>query len=90
MIAANHSFDRTDLPIANQAETRLGIRIGDDVWIGTGARILDGVEIGSGSVIAAGAVVTTRVPPRAVVAGVPARVIKLRQNVEESKPSAQP
>lgn len=50
----------------------------DDVWIGTNALVLSGVEIGQGAVIAAGTVVTKSVPPYAVVAGVPARIIKYR------------
>jgi acetyltransferase-like isoleucine patch superfamily enzyme len=50
--------------------------IEDDVWIATRATILKGVTIGHGSVIAAGAVVTKSVPPKSVVAGVPAKVIK--------------
>ena len=54
------------------------IIIDDDVWIGYGATILSGVHIGQGAVIAAGAVVTKDVPPYAVVAGVPAKVIKYR------------
>ena len=51
------------------------ITIGDRVWVGTRAVVLKGVTIGDGAVIAAGAVVTKDVPPGAVVAGVPARVI---------------
>lgn len=54
------------------------IVIGDDVWIGYGATIMSGVKIGQGAVIAAGAMVTKDVPPYAVVAGVPAKVIKYR------------
>lgn len=54
------------------------IIIGHDVWIGHGVTILDGVYIGNGAVVAAGAVVTKDVPPYAVVAGVPARIIKYR------------
>jgi acetyltransferase-like isoleucine patch superfamily enzyme len=56
----------------------LGVIINDDVWIGTRAIILHGVTIGRGSVVAAGSVVTRSVPPYAVVAGVPSRVIKFR------------
>jgi acetyltransferase-like isoleucine patch superfamily enzyme len=78
IIPANHRFDKADVPIRKQGETRLGITIGDDVWIGTGARILDGVTVGHGSVVAAGAVVAHDVPPYSVVAGVPARLIKRR------------
>ena len=52
--------------------------IGSDVWIGVDAVILRGVKIGTGAVIAANAVVTKDVPDFAVVAGVPARIIKYR------------
>ncbi len=50
--------------------------IGRNVWIGAGACILPGVEIGDDSVIAAGAVVTRSVAPRALVMGVPGRVVR--------------
>lgn len=52
------------------------IHIGDHVWIGMNAIILKGVTIGEGAVIAAGALVNKDVPARALVAGVPAKVIK--------------
>lgn len=52
------------------------IVIGNNVWIGTRAIILKGVTIGDGAIVAAGAVVTRNVPPKTLVAGVPARVIK--------------
>ena len=52
------------------------ITIGDDVWIGTNALVLGGVTVGSGAVIAAQSVVTRDVPENAIVAGIPARVIK--------------
>ena len=54
------------------------VSIGHDVWIGTEALILSGVSIGHGAVIAARSVVTKDVPPYAIVAGVPARVIRSR------------
>jgi acetyltransferase-like isoleucine patch superfamily enzyme len=54
------------------------IEIGHDVWIGTRSIILDGVKVGTGAVIAANSIVTKDVPPYAIVAGVPARIIKYR------------
>ena len=54
------------------------VRIEDYVWVATRATILPGVTIGKGAVVASGAVVTKDVPPLAIVAGVPARVIGQR------------
>jgi len=52
--------------------------IGNDVWIGTNVLIKSGVKIGDGSVIGAGAVVTKNIEPYAIVAGVPAKLIRYR------------
>lgn len=56
------------------------VRIGDHVWIGENSMVLKGVTIGDGAVIAAASVVTKDVPPRCLVAGTPAKVI--RENIE--------
>ena len=52
--------------------------VGNDVWIGRNAIVMGGVRIGDGAVVGAGAVVTKDVPPYAIVAGVPARIIRYR------------
>jgi acetyltransferase-like isoleucine patch superfamily enzyme len=52
--------------------------IGNDVWTGHNVNILSGVSVGHGAVIAAGAVVTKDVPPYAIMAGVPAVILRLR------------
>lgn len=58
--------------------TRGDVVIGNDVWLGEGCTILSGVSIGDGAVVAARAVVARDVPPYAIVAGNPARVIRYR------------
>lgn len=66
-------------PIARQPlQTRGGIVIDDDAWLGYGVIVLDGVRIGRGAVVGAGSVVTRDVPDGAIAAGVPARVIRMR------------
>ena len=56
--------------------------IGNDVWIGHNASIMPGVSIGNGAVIGTGAVVTNNVEPYSIVAGVPAKKIKMRFSEE--------
>lgn len=62
-------------PVARRNE---GITVQNDIWIGEGAQILRPVVLGHGCVVAAGAVVTKDVPPYAIVAGVPARIVRYR------------
>ena len=64
--------------VAGFATTRGDIVIGNDVWVGRGAVILSGVTVGDGAVIAANAVVSRDVPPYGIVAGNPAKLIRLR------------
>lgn len=54
------------------------IVVEDDVWIGFGSIILSGITIGKGAIIGAGSVVTKNVPPYAIVAGTPARILRYR------------
>lgn len=62
-------------------QTKGGIMIDDDAWLGFGVIVLDGVRIGKGAVVGAGAVVTQDVPDGTIAVGVPARVINMRSNL---------
>lgn len=59
--------------------------IGDDVLVGANAVIVEGVQVGRGAVVAAGSVVLSDVPENAVVAGSPARIVKMRDQKTDSK-----
>jgi len=61
------------------------VTVGDNVMIGANAVIIEGVQVGDNAVVAAGAVVTQDVPANAVVAGVPARVIKMKDEKTNAK-----
>lgn len=78
IFSENHNYDDISIPIRLQGESRKGVIIEDDCWVGAGVTILDGVTVGTGSLIAAGSVVTKSIPSFSVVCGVPARIIKNR------------
>jgi acetyltransferase-like isoleucine patch superfamily enzyme len=73
LISSGHPLD----PEVRRSQiTTAPIRIDRGAWIAAGAMVLQGVTIGADAVVAAGAVVTKNVPPRTLVAGVPARVVR--------------
>lgn len=78
LIASNHNTKRIDIPMNQQGGTDAEITIGNDIWIGYGVTILAGVHVADGAILASGAVVTKDVPAYAVVGGIPAKVIKFR------------
>jgi acetyltransferase-like isoleucine patch superfamily enzyme len=83
LMAENHNFDRTDIPMKEQGVSRSFIKIEDDVWIGANTTITAGVTVGQGSIIAAGAVVTRDVPSFSIVGGVPAKILRSRTQRSE-------
>lgn len=86
LLGGNHPYEGiTTFPVkvkflghTKEAQTKGAIHVGDDVWLGHNAMVMSGVNISQGAVVAAGSVVTRDVPPYAIVAGNPARVIKYR------------
>jgi maltose O-acetyltransferase len=77
IVTSNHGT-KLGIPMMQQLSEPAPVYIGNDVWIGGRCIILPGVKISDGAVVAAGAVVTNDVPENAIVAGVPARVVKMR------------
>jgi acetyltransferase-like isoleucine patch superfamily enzyme len=78
LIDFDHGVVEVDRPIRQQGIYKRDVRVGNNVWVGYGACILRGVTVGDNAIIGTSAVVTKDVPANAVVAGVPARVIRMR------------
>jgi acetyltransferase-like isoleucine patch superfamily enzyme len=79
LIDFDHGMVEVDRPIRLQGIYKRDVRVGNNVWIGYGACILRGVTVGDNAVIGTNAVVTRDVPANAVVVGVPARVLRMRE-----------
>jgi acetyltransferase-like isoleucine patch superfamily enzyme len=79
LIDFDHGVVEVDRPVRQQGIYKRDVRVGNNVWIGYGACILRGVTIGDNAIIGTSAVVTRDVPANAVVAGVPARLIRMRK-----------
>jgi acetyltransferase-like isoleucine patch superfamily enzyme len=75
----DHGVVEVERPIRKQGIYMREVEVGSNVWIGYGACILRGVRVGDNSIIGTNSVVTKDVPANAVVAGVPAKVIRMRE-----------
>ncbi len=78
LIDFDHGVVEVDRPIRQQGIYKRDVNVGHNVWIGYGACVLRGVSIGDNGIVGTSAVVTRDTPENAVVAGVPARVIRMR------------
>ena len=78
LIDFDHGVVETDRPVREQGIYKRDVRIGHNVWVGYGACFLRGVTVGDNTVVGTYAVVNRDVPDNAVVAGVPARILRMR------------
>jgi acetyltransferase-like isoleucine patch superfamily enzyme len=78
LIDFDHGTVETDRPIRFQGIYKRDVRVGHNVWIGYGACFLRGVTVGDNAIVGTNAVVTKDVAPNAVVGGIPARVLRMR------------
>ena len=79
VIDFDHGAVEVERPIRHQGIYKRDVHVGNNVWIGYGACILRGVTVGDNAIVGTNAVVTSDVPANAVVGGVPARVIRMRE-----------
>ena len=79
----DHGVVEVERPIRLQGIYKRDVEVGNNVWIGYGACILRGVSVGDNSVVGTNSVVTKDVPANAVVAGIPARIIRMREAPRE-------
>ncbi len=79
MIDFDHGIADVERPIRQQGIYKRDVRVGQNCWIGYGACVLRGVTIGDNCVVGTSAVVTSDVAENAIVAGVPARVLRMRE-----------
>jgi acetyltransferase-like isoleucine patch superfamily enzyme len=75
----DHGVVEVERPIRLQGIYKRDVIVGSNVWIGYGACVLRGVSVGDNAVIGTNSVVTRDVPANAVVAGIPARIIRMRE-----------
>jgi acetyltransferase-like isoleucine patch superfamily enzyme len=85
LIDFDHGMVEVDRPIRLQGIYKRDVRVGNNVWIGYGACILRGVTIGDNAVIGTNSVVTHDVPANAVVGGVPAKLIRMREEPQRMR-----
>ncbi len=79
LIDFDHGVTEVERPIRLQGIYKRDVRVGNNVWIGYGACVLRGITVGDNAVIGTNSVLTRDVPDNAVVGGVPARLIRMRE-----------
>jgi acetyltransferase-like isoleucine patch superfamily enzyme len=82
LIDFDHGVVETDRPVRRQGIYKRDVHVGHNCWIGYGACILRGATVGDNAIVGTSSVITKDVPDNAVVAGAPARLLRMRPEPE--------
>jgi len=85
VVGGGHDHSDLGAVMIDQPRPSKGVTIGRNVWLGAGAKVLDGVTLGSNVVVGAGAVVNESLPDSVIAAGVPAKIIKRRDDLSPER-----
>jgi acetyltransferase-like isoleucine patch superfamily enzyme len=85
VVGGGHDHSDVGAVMIDQPRPSKGVTIGRNVWLGAGAKVLDGVTLGANVVVGAGAVVNESLPDSVIAAGVPAKIIKRRDDVSAER-----
>jgi acetyltransferase-like isoleucine patch superfamily enzyme len=85
LIDFDHGVTEVERPIRAQGIYKRDVRVGHNVWMGYGACVLRGVSIGENSIVGTSAVVTRAFPANSVLGGVPARVLRMREEPRQMR-----
>ena len=83
LIGGTHKYDRLDLSPLEQGRESKGIELKENIWLGSNVQVMDGVTIGHDTIIGTSAVVNQDIPDYSIAAGLPAKVIKSRDDYYE-------
>ena len=85
VVGGGHDHSDLGAVMIDQPRPSVGVVIGRNVWLGAGAKVLDGVTLGANVVVGAGAVVNESLPDSVIAAGVPAKIIKRRDDLSSQR-----
>jgi acetyltransferase-like isoleucine patch superfamily enzyme len=85
VVGGGHDHSDVGAVMIDQPRPSKGVVIGRNVWLGAGAKVLDGVTLGANVVVGAGAVVNESLPDSVIAAGVPAKIIKRRDDFQAER-----
>jgi acetyltransferase-like isoleucine patch superfamily enzyme len=85
VVGGGHDHSDLGAAIIDQARPSKGVTIGRNAWLGAGVKVLDGVTLGDNVVVGAGAVVNESLPDAVIAAGVPAKIIKRRDDLSAQR-----